>query len=61
MLNFDLLQSPQIETVMILLTQIAFEIGIEDYIELLENHLVTIEEMHGKETILKLRKHLFEE
>ena len=61
MVNFDLLQSPQIETVMILLTQIAFEIGIEDYIELLENHLVTIEKMYGKEIILKLREHLFEE
>lgn len=61
LLIFDSLQASQIETVMVLLTQIAFEVGIEEYIELLEKHLATIQEAQGEDTVLRLRKHLFEE
>ncbi|NER00934.1 MAG: hypothetical protein F6K30_30300, partial [Cyanothece sp. SIO2G6] len=58
---FDFLQSAQIETVMVLLTQIVFEVGIEAYVELIEKHLATIQSVLGEEVVLKLRKHLFEE
>ena len=61
LLIFDSLQASQIETVMVLLTQIAFELGIEEYIELLEKHLMPIQELQGKEAALRLRTHMFEE
>nr|WP_284681738.1 tetratricopeptide repeat protein [Adonisia turfae] len=61
LLIFDALGAPQVETVMVLLTQIAFTTGIETYTELLEQHLVTIEQIQGEEAISRLRKYLFEE
>lgn len=61
LLIFDSLQASQIETVMVLLTQIAFDLGIEEYVELLEKHLVIILDNQGQEAVVTLRKHLFEE
>jgi hypothetical protein len=46
---------------MMLLTQIAFEIGIEEHIELLEKHLAIIQDAQGEEAVVTLRHHLFEE
>ncbi len=46
---------------MVMLTQIAFEVGIEEYIELLKRHLMTIREFQGEKATLRLRQHLFEE
>lgn len=57
---FDALQAAQIETVMLLLTQVAFSVGIENYIELLEKHLLAIQVEQGEEIVQSLRSHLFE-
>lgn len=46
---------------MVLLTQIAFEVGIQEYIEWLEKHLATIQDAQGEEAVATLRCHLFEE
>ena len=46
---------------MLLLTQVAFSVGIENYIDLLEKHLLTIQVDQGKEIAQSLRSHLFEQ
>lgn len=58
---FDMLQVPQTVTAMEVLTQIALEIGLDDYTELLEMELQNIEAEQGREVVASLRKYLFEE